>query len=136
MSQGSKTLLLIDDEATARAFICSTLGGAGYTVLEGESYDEGLDLHERHSKDIDLLLVDATLPTKNGFELARALRQRQPDLQVLFMSGDVGSQLCRYYGMAPTDVHFLKKPFLPIELIERVKCLLALPVRSFKSASS
>ena len=136
MSQGSKTILLIDDEAPMREFVCRTLRGAGYRVLEGESYDDALALYEAHSKEIDLLLVDAALPDKNGFELARTLGQIRPDLKVLFTSGDVGSQLCRYYGMSSTDVRFLKKPFLAIELIERVRCVLTPGGRSFRKASS
>jgi DNA-binding response OmpR family regulator len=136
MSQGRKTILLIDDEAPMREFIVRTLSGADYNVLEGESYDQALASFEAHSKEIDLLLVDAALPGQNGFELARALCQVHPDLKVLWTSGDAGSKLCKYYGMATTDVRFLKKPFLAIELIERVRCILAPAVRSFKKSSS
>jgi DNA-binding response OmpR family regulator len=137
MSQGIKTILLIDDEAPMRAFISQTLQSADYVVLEGADYNEAVALFQAHSDDIDLLLVDAALPDKNGFELTRVLSQARPGLVVLFTSGDVGAQLCRFYGMSPTDVRFLKKPFQPIELLERVKCLLA-PGRglSFGNASS
>jgi DNA-binding response OmpR family regulator len=125
MSQGIKTILLIDDEAPMREFISRILRNAEYVVLEGSSYEEAVALFQAHSDDIDLLLVDAALPDKNGFELTRVLSQVRPGLDVLFTSGDVGSQLCRFYGMSPTDVRFLKKPFVAIELLERVKCLLA-----------
>lgn len=134
MSQGSKTILLIDDEAPMRESIGRTLRNAGYLVLECASHDEALSLYETHSGEIDLLLVDAALPEKNGFELARALCRLRPALKVLFTSGDVGSQLCRFYGMSPTDVRFLKKPFLAIELLERVRCVLT--PGFFTSASS
>lgn len=119
-----------------RESIARTLTGAGYVVLEGASHDEALSLYKTHSKEIDLLLVDAALPEKNGFEVARILCQIRPDLKVLFTSGDVGAQLCRYYGMSPTDVRFLKKPFLAIELVERVRCVLTPGYFSFKKASS
>ena len=136
MTQGSKTILLIDDEAPTRDFVCRILRGAGYIVLEGEGYDEALALHERYSEEIDLLLVDAALPGRNGFELAQTLRQARPGLQVLFTSGHVGAQLCRFYGMSPTDVHFLNKPFPAAELTERIRCILTPLGRSQKSASS
>jgi DNA-binding response OmpR family regulator len=124
MSAGGKTVLLIDDEAPTRDFIGRVLRDAGYTVLEGSSYDEAVTLYQQYSEEVDLLLVDAALPERNGFELAASLHLIRPELIVLFTSGHVGSQLCRFYGMSPTDVHFLGKPFIAIELIERVKCLL------------
>jgi DNA-binding response OmpR family regulator len=125
MSDRGKTILVIDDEAPTRDFIRGTLRNAGHRVLEGGNYDDAMALHQRYSKDIDLLLVDAALPDKNGFELARSLCQARPNLRVLLTAGHVGSQLCRFNGMSPTDVHFLEKPFLAIDLLERVKCVLA-----------
>jgi DNA-binding response OmpR family regulator len=137
MSQGIKTILLVDDEAPMREFISRTLRSADYVVLEGATCEEAVALFQAHSDEIDLMLVDAALPDRNGFELTRALSQIRPGVRVLFTSGDVGAQLCRFYGMSSTDVRFLKKPFLAIELLERVKFLLAPGAGlSFGSASS
>jgi DNA-binding response OmpR family regulator len=135
MSHGGQTILVIDDELPAREFICRALRKEGYRVLEGGSYDEAVALHEGWSEVIDLLLVDAALADKNGFELAQVLCEARPDLRVLLTSGLVGSQLCRFYGMSPTDVRFLQKPFLAVDLVERVRCLLAPRGRSCNTSS-
>jgi DNA-binding response OmpR family regulator len=136
MSQGGQAILVIDDEMSTREFISSALRNAGYRVLDGGSYEEALVLHEQCPEVIDLLLVDAALPDRNGFELARVLCQARPELRVLLTSGHVGAELCRFYGMSPTDVRFLQKPFLAPDLIERVRCLLAPRGRSCNLSSS
>jgi DNA-binding response OmpR family regulator len=47
-------------------------------------------------------------------------------LKVLFVSGYAGAELCRFFGLPVTDVHFLRKPVDPAELLGRVKFVLAL----------
>jgi DNA-binding response OmpR family regulator len=49
------------------------------------------------------------------------VRQKIPNIKVLFVSGHVGSEACRYYGLDVTDSHFLRKPFTARELVDRVK---------------
>jgi len=119
-----KTILLIDDEASQRKFMSGVLEDAGYNVLEGANYNEALVIHEQYRGKIDVLVTDISLPGANGYVLARALLDREPSLNVIFISGLAGSELCRYYGMATTDVHFLEKPFNGIGLLRRVRQVL------------
>ena len=74
---------------------------------------------------IDLFLADIALPDGNGCELAVAMRQQKPNLRVLFVSGHVGSEVCRFYGLDVTDEHFLRKPFRPSELVKSVERVLS-----------
>jgi hypothetical protein len=39
---------------------------------------------------------------------------------VLFISGHAGAEVCRFYGLVSPDLHFLEKPFDPIDLLVRV----------------
>jgi DNA-binding NtrC family response regulator len=114
------TILLIDDEASQRRFIRRGLEDAGYTVVEGADYDEALIVVNQHRGEIDVLLTDVSLPGRNGYELARALLAHNPGLSVIFMSGIAGAEVCRFYGMATTDLHFLEKPFHAGDLVRRV----------------
>ena len=81
-------------------------------------------MKERHGE-IDMLLIDVSLPGKNGFMLASALREIDPNLKLLFMSAPVGAEWTRYHGVPVTDVHFLPKPFNAAELLDRVKYVLS-----------
>jgi CheY-like chemotaxis protein len=120
MSARHKTVLVVDDEDSARRFIRAALRPAHYTLLEATSYDQALSMFERHLGEIDLLLVDVSMPGKNGLELARALLAITPDLEVLYMSGRAGAAGCEFYGVPQRGEHFLQKPFRHGELVRKV----------------
>jgi DNA-binding response OmpR family regulator len=120
----TKTILIIDDEASVRKFIHNTLTSGGYQALDAENYDEAAAILGSAPGKIDLLLIDIALPWKNGFVMAEDLREIAPNVKVLFMSGRVGAEWSRYQGVPVTDVHFLSKPFGAAELLERIKYLL------------
>jgi DNA-binding NtrC family response regulator len=124
MLQKHKTILLIDDEASQRTFMRRVLEDAGYSVLEGVDYHEALVIHNQHRGKIDVLLTDISLPGRNGYVLARALLDMDPGLNVIFVSGLAGAEMCQFYGMATTDVHFLEKPFNAADLLRRVRRVL------------
>ena len=71
-----------------------------------------------------MLLVDVSLPGNTGYELAKTALAQKPGVRVLLMSGPTGAEVCKFYGMPATDVHFLEKPFRPLDLLARVKFVL------------
>jgi DNA-binding response OmpR family regulator len=115
-----KTILLVDDEESDRKSFCQILEGEGYTVLTADSYQRAYGIFESTTKLVDLLIADVSLPDGNGCELALAIRDSKPDIRVLFVSGHVGANVCRFYGLDVGDLHFLRKPFSPKELIRSV----------------
>lgn len=100
--------------------MAEALRGAGYTVFEAENYADALAVFESQP-DISFLVADVALPDGNGCNLASTLRAQRPEIGVLFVSGHVGSEACRYYGLEVTDLHFLRKPFAPEVLATRVQ---------------
>jgi DNA-binding response OmpR family regulator len=114
-----QTILVVDDEQSERQTIVDNLRGAGYQVVEAENYEEAIAIADS-TPGISFLVADIALPDGNGCALATALRQRIPKLAVLFVSGHVGSEACRYYGLEVSDLHFLRKPFPPQSLVKRV----------------
>jgi FixJ family two-component response regulator len=72
-----------------------------------------------------LIVTDIALPGANGFEVARELIGRNPDLRVLFISGLTGVQIYRHTESAAlTDENFLMKPFDSYTILERVRALM------------
>jgi DNA-binding response OmpR family regulator len=112
-------ILVVDDEQVERDEMAAALKHAGHEVLEAENYTDALALYEANPS-ITFLVADVALPDGNGCNLATALRQRNTALGVLFVSGHVGSEACRYYGLDVTDLHFLRKPFAADDLVERL----------------
>ena len=121
MRRNRKTVLLIDDEDSQRKFMRGALENAGYEVLEGADFNDALAIHQQHRGTINVVLTDISLPGKNGYILVRALLDRQPGLSAIFMSGLAGAQVCRFYGMATSDLHFIEKPFTGDELLRRIE---------------
>src|ERR1041384_7060777 len=129
MTEHRIIILLVDDEADDRARMAQTLEGEGYFVLQAANSTQALRTAEAQSSTIDLLVTDISLPVTNGCELAKRLLKHYPELRILFVSGYVGSEVCRYYGIPMTDLFFLRKPFENTDLAERVRRVLASPER-------
>jgi DNA-binding response OmpR family regulator len=122
-----ETILLVDDEETDRAVIRRILQTKVDTVLEADTYHRALKVFEKNRDSIALLLTDISLPGGNGCELWVSMRKRKPDLRVLFVSGHVGAEICRFHGLEPSDLHFLSKPFKAADLLARVTQVLESP---------
>jgi DNA-binding response OmpR family regulator len=118
------TILVVDDEETDRTAMMDGLSREGYDVVGAETYEQALAMCQSASG-ISFLVADVALPDGNGCALAIAARQKLPDLRVLFVSGHVGGEACRYYGLDVTDSHFLRKPFTSVDLVARVKEVIA-----------
>jgi DNA-binding response OmpR family regulator len=114
------TILLVDDQKRDREGMRRTLEEDGYTVLEAADYAEAVRIHEQYGTEISLLLTAIAIPGNNGYELAKALFQTQPNLKVLFVSGPTGAEVSRYYNMPVTGSHLLDKPVQHAELLKRV----------------
>ena len=113
-----ETILLLEDEPSVREFVALVLTNAGYTVLEAVDGREGVELAKK-SGNIDLLLSDVMMPEMNGVEAYRQIKELRPGICILFMSGySGGSQLTQDIQMR---VEPLQKPFLPEQLLERVR---------------
>lgn len=123
----NRTALIVDDEPLDLEFLRDVLEDAGFSVLSAGNYDEGVRTFDAAREEIDLLIVDVSLPGKNGIELARHLWQIKPGLKLLFASGHVGAEVIRFYGMHTGDQHFLQKPFSRQELVGRVSEILESP---------
>ena len=72
----------------------------------------------------DLVLTDVIMAGLNGRELSEALAMIQPGLPVLFMSGYTGDEVLAR-SLLPAKAPFIQKPFVPEELVARVRILLA-----------
>ena len=84
----SGTILVAEDDAMVRSFVCSVLQRHGYSVLAAENGAVALALAERVGLHrIDLVLTDVDMPALNGIELVRRLKRLRPDLKIIYMTG-------------------------------------------------
>ena len=120
---GSETILVAEDEQMVRVLIRKVLEQAGYTVLLAGGGVEALQLAERHSGRIHLLVTDVVMPEMNGRELARRLVAARPETKVLYLSGYADDAVERH-GVLDPETAFMQKPFSPSALASRVRDVL------------
>jgi signal transduction histidine kinase/ActR/RegA family two-component response regulator len=121
---GSGTILLVDDEPQVADLVMRALRDGGYTVLTASHGTEALEVLRTSAAPIDLLLTDIIMPGMNGRELADRVRQLQPDIRVLYMSGYSDDAILRH-GVEAATMQFLAKPFSMKALSAKVREALA-----------
>jgi DNA-binding response OmpR family regulator len=124
MSQTRPTILVVDADPVYRQSMRGALRTEGYRVLEAADYRAAENVRQQHRGQINLLLTAISLPGGSGYELARSLADAEPNLRVLFVSGEAGAKASRYQNTPWTELQTLTRPFEPAELIRRVKAIL------------
>lgn len=107
-------LLLVEDEAPLRRLSERSLTRAGHAVTTAEDAETALDLVAAGLRP-GLVVSDVSLPGMDGLALIRALRETQPGLPALLVSGYAAAALG--VDLAAERIGFLAKPFSPAELL-------------------
>jgi len=116
---GKETILIVEDDDAVRALMRQILGRAGYTVVEARDGDEALTVARAQQDTLALVVTDIVLPGLGGRALAARLIADRPRLRVLYTSGYATDAMLR--DDDGTSLPFLAKPFLPLELVRRVR---------------
>ena len=82
-----RTVLAVDDESTVLALTKDILEMHGYRVLTARNGEEALRLYRRHATEVDLVLLDLTMPVMGGAECFLELRRIDPAVRVVVSSG-------------------------------------------------
>ncbi|WP_446719321.1 response regulator [Herbaspirillum sp. WKF16] len=123
VAAGRKTILLVDDEPLVRMVAVEVLEDLGYFVVEAEDGPAALKALAAHPV-IDLLVTDVGLPNgMNGRQLADAIRERRPELPVLFVTGYAENAVLNH-GHLERGMQVLTKPFSADALGRRVRDLI------------
>jgi len=117
---GNETILLVDDEDSIRDFLSGILKEQGYKVIEASNGLDALYIFQKVSEKIHLLISDITMPKMSGPELATELRELQPDIKALFISGNIDNEFMREQETNP-NIDFLQKPFTYDSIILKVR---------------
>jgi putative two-component system response regulator len=117
-----KKLLIVDDEEANTSLLARIVRSAGYDSETASNGDEALS---KIGDDIDLVMLDVTMPGKDGFEVCRLIRQidRCRDLPIIMVTGLTGkAERLRAVECGAND--FIGKPFERTEVEVRVRALL------------
>ena len=113
---GDETVLFVDDEKTIRDLGREMLAYNGYQVLLACTGEEALELYREHGADIDLVVLDISMPGMGGRKCLEELLQLNPLVRVLIISGySLTGQLKDI--MSNGAAGFVAKPFSITELL-------------------
>lgn len=115
-------VLVVDDEESVRTFAVRVLRDAGYAVDAASDGHDALRMVD-HEGAFDLFVIDLVMPNMGGDELARRLRQRDPDAKVLFFTG-YSDRLFTERTVLWEHEAFLDKPVTITGLLEAVSMIL------------
>jgi two-component system, cell cycle sensor histidine kinase and response regulator CckA len=119
---GPVRVLIVDDEEPVRRFVERVMAHGRYQTMTAPGGDEAIEIATKHGP-FDLLLTDLLMPKMNGDELARQLRQQQPSLKVLYLTG-YSDRLFREKVNLWEGEAFLDKPCTVKSLLQAASLLI------------
>jgi two-component system chemotaxis response regulator CheY len=118
--QPSPVILTVDDSATIRRMLDCTLSGAGYTVVQADDGEAGLEALDRQTPDI--IITDINMPRLDGFGFLERVRQqarfRWTPVLVLTTETDA-ERRARAKALGATG--WIVKPFDPRKLLDAIR---------------
>ena len=86
---GNETILIVDDHETIWDFLIEALQKLGYSVLLAENGRDAVEIYEENPDQIDLVLLDMTMPKAGGHQTFYKIRAIDPEAKILLSSGFV-----------------------------------------------
>lgn len=113
-------ILLVDDDEAIRRIYGTALSREGFHVVTAESVEAAGEVVDAQPTPFDAALIDLVLPDGWGSSLAFSLREQQPDVRIIYMSGFTTTDPILRDGIEDHMV-FLEKPFSLDQLLRAIR---------------
>ncbi|HEU4906768.1 MAG TPA: ATP-binding protein [Solirubrobacterales bacterium] len=124
-----EVVAVVEDEPDVKRMAERILTKGGYSVIGATQGSAAIEICRDEARSIDLLLTDVIMPEMLGTELAERMREIQPDLRVIYMSGYSHDVLAPQGLTESSASAFIEKPFNAAALLRTVRELLDRPTR-------
>lgn len=125
-------ILLVEDDQNFGDVLSSYLEMHGYDVTLATDGEKGADCWK--GSRYDLCILDVMMPKKDGFTLAREIRQKDQDTPIIFLTAmTMKEDIINGFRAGADD--YINKPFLSEELLYRVQAVLKRSVRAERAAA-
>ena len=119
---GVVRVLVIDDDADIRRLLCDILTSAGHLVADVSNGAEGIEIFKKEA--FDLVLTDLEMPEMSGWEVARSIKNHNPDVTIVLITGwgeTIDSTRLRESGIST----IVNKPFRMDQIINLARAVQA-----------
>lgn len=124
LKKGNGIVLVIDDEEVVRNVTKRMLSRIGYEPLLAEDGVVGIEAYKKNKDQIVGVLLDMTMPRLSGEETLSRLKEINPNVRVLLMSGYSEQEASnRFMGKGLSG--FMQKPYTPQDLQEKLQSILS-----------
>jgi CheY-like chemotaxis protein len=123
LQRGGESVLLVEDNDDLRESVADILDQLGYRVRVAADGRQGLAALAQDRR-VDLVISDVVMPGLSGQEMARRIRETQPELPILFISGYTDNVVLRH-GLLDGTFSFLEKPFTAERLGNKIREVLS-----------
>ena len=118
-----ETVMVVEDETYIRELLARILEGHNYRVILAKDGLDALELFERNKDQVDLVILDMVLPEMSGTRVFAQMREIDPDLSVVVVSGN--AEWYQTKEITKTGVKgFIQKPFTLQCILEEVRAIL------------
>ena len=111
-------ILLAEDDADLRSILSQYLEINGFSILQAENGQAGLEIFK--NEHVDVCILDIMMPLMDGFELARQIRKTDPEVPVIFLTAR-NQKADKIKGLKLGADDYITKPFEVEELILRIR---------------
>lgn len=129
---GTETILVAEDDPTVRKLAARILENAGYKVLLASDGREAIEIFNRRTAPIDLIVLDVIMPKMGGKPVYDVLHQQHAGLRFLFSSG-YGTEAIHTGFVLNEGIELIQKPYAPDALLRKVREVLDEAPRAAKS---
>ncbi|HEY1495310.1 MAG TPA: PAS domain S-box protein [Candidatus Solibacter sp.] len=118
------TLLFVDDEESLRESVSKLLARRGFSVLSAGDGHAAVDLLHKHPHNIDLILLDMTLPGTPSRDIIAEAQRIRPEIKIILTSA-YSKEMVAHSLDSPAVRGFIRKPFQLAELVLLLRDTLA-----------
>lgn len=117
------TILVVDDEPSVRMVLSRLLAKRGYAVIEAENGNEALEMVARHADALRLILLDLTMPQRDGLSTLQEIRSQKIQTPVVLISGYYSNELIPQ--LERLQAKYISKPFTAQTLLAVIDPILS-----------
>lgn len=112
------TVLVADDEPAVRTVLAKLLAKRGFAVIEAENGNEALEMAARHNASLQWIILDLTMPHRDGMSTLQELRRSGQNAPVIIISGYYSSEIVPQ--LDKLNARFISKPFSANSLLSMI----------------
>jgi len=120
----TEAILIIEDEEMLLQLEKSIFERLGYTIFSAANGIDGYEMFRQHNSSIDLVILDMNLPKMDGPETLRRMKEINPAVKVLLISGSELPHQSSNHAIIGSANAFIQKPFDIPELTALVRTIL------------